>query len=180
MTGFLTVYKSGIPWSLELLKFRKSKWRTNLRSMLELRTERPPTAPTQLSKHLVFSAAASATARRVPPRERLDSHLSLLILEERWANLAQLFTFYWDLTRNKFSFPLNAFVTRSPLLNRFPRGTPSWNFEQSYVEIIWSTGQDWGPWAKGMEGSQTPRPGSTRHITYPQGSDISAFFRNYL
>ena len=55
----------------------------NLLSMMELRTERPPTAPTQLSKHLIFSAAASATARQAPPRETIDSHLSLLILEER-------------------------------------------------------------------------------------------------
>ena len=36
-------------------------------------------------------------------------------LEERWAKLAQLFTFYWDLTKNKFSFPLSFIVTRSPL-----------------------------------------------------------------
>ena len=52
-------------------------------AMLELGTERPPTAPTQLSKHLIFGAAASATARQAPPRERFDSHLSLLIFEER-------------------------------------------------------------------------------------------------
>ena len=43
-------------------------------------------------------------------------------LEERWAKLAQLFTFYWDLTRNKFSFPLNAFLTRSPSLIKFLLG----------------------------------------------------------
>ena len=50
-------------------------------------------------------------------------HLILIchfkLLEERWAKLAQLFAFYWDLTRNKFSFPLNAFLTRSPSLIKF-------------------------------------------------------------
>ena len=43
-------------------------------------------------------------------------------LEECWVKLAQLFTFYWDLTRNKFSFPLNAFLTRSPSLIKFLLG----------------------------------------------------------
>ena len=50
-------------------------------------------------------------------------HLILIchfkLLEERWANLAQLFTFYWDLTRNKFSFLPNAVLTRSRCLIRF-------------------------------------------------------------
>ena len=32
------------------------------------------------------------------------------------SKLAQLFTFYWDLTRNKFSFPLSLFEIRSTLL----------------------------------------------------------------
>ena len=84
---------------------------------LELKTEHPPTAPTQLSKHLIFRSdelsycALGAAAIRIR-----FSHLSF-DLEECWAKLAQLFTFYWALTRNKFSFSPNFVVTRSPLFN---------------------------------------------------------------
>ena len=79
----------------------------------------PAHGPQLNCQNILFSSAVSATARWAPPSERFDSHLSLLILEERWANLAQLFAFYWDLTRNKFSFLPNAVLTRSLLLIRF-------------------------------------------------------------
>ena len=36
---------------------------------------------------------------------------------ERWANWLSSSHFIWDLTRNKFSFPLSFVVTRSPLFN---------------------------------------------------------------
>ena len=55
---------------------------------------------------------------RVGRRRAKDSILICHFdLEERWAKLAQLFTFYWDLTKNKFSFPLDFVVARSPLFN---------------------------------------------------------------
>ena len=140
--------------------------------MLELRTERPPTAPTQLSKHLIFSAAASATARQAPPRERFDSHLSLLILEERWANLAQLFTFYWDLTRNKFSFLPSSVPIRSPLINLIFTSADILDLAKLWRRILWNIGRDQEQWMKWMEGSQTPGSETTHHITYCQGGDI--------
>ena len=87
----------------------------------------PAHGPNSTVKTSYLARRSQLLRARAPPRERFDSHLSLLILEERWANLAQLFTFYWDLTRNKFSFPLNAVAIRSVLLIRFPRGTPFWN-----------------------------------------------------
>ena len=52
--------------------------------------------------------------------ERRRAKNSILICQfwfrRTLSKLAQLFTFYWDLTRNKFSFPLSLFEIRSTLL----------------------------------------------------------------
>ena len=82
---------------------------------LELETERPPVPPTQLSKHLISKSGGLSYCALGAAAVRIRFSSVILNLEERWAEFAQLFTFYWDLTRNKFSFPLSFFVTRSPL-----------------------------------------------------------------
>ena len=113
--------------------------------------------------------------------ERRRAKDSVLIchsdLEERWAKLAQLFTFYWALTRNKFSFPLSFFEIRSPLLIWVLR-TPYWNRWRNWLVIIGSTGQDQRSLTRSMEGSQTPGRESIRHITYFRVGDILALLRN--
>ena len=115
MTKFLTVYKNGIPWPSE---FKSSANQNGGRiSLRYFGTENwaPPTAPQLNCQTSCFRAAASTTARWAPPPWRTLFSSVIFTLEERWAKFAQLFTFYWDLTRNKFSFPLSFFVTRSPL-----------------------------------------------------------------
>ena len=87
--------------------------------------------------------------------------------------------FYWALTRNKFSFPLSFFVTRSPLFIWTFGLTPSWNLEEIDSAIIWSTGQACRNWMKTINGSQAPRSGSIRHITYVRVGDNRAFHRNW-
>ena len=145
---------------------------------LELETEHPPMPPTQLSKHLISKSGGLSYCALGAAAVRIRFSSVILNLEERWAEFAQLFAFYWDLTRNKFSFPLSFFVTRSPLFIWTFGLTPSWNLEEIDSAIIWSTGQAYRNWMKTINGSQAPRSGSIRHITYVRVGDNRALFRN--
>ena len=82
---------------------------------LELETEHPPMAPNSTVKTSYFWSGGLSYCALGAAAVRIRFSSVILNLEERWAEFAQLFTFYWDLTRNKFSFPLSFFVTRSPL-----------------------------------------------------------------
>ena len=82
---------------------------------LELETEHPPMAPNSTVKTSYFWSGGLSYCALGAAAIRIRFSSVILNLEERWAEFAQLFTFYWDLTRNKFSFPLSFFVTRSPL-----------------------------------------------------------------
>ena len=82
---------------------------------LELETEHPPMAPNSTVKMSYFWSGGLSYCALGAAAVRIRFSSVILNLEERWAEFAQLFAFYWDLTRNKFSFPLSFFVTRSPL-----------------------------------------------------------------
>ena len=82
---------------------------------LELETEHPPMAPNSTVKTSYFWSGGLSYCALGAAATRTRFSSVILNLEERWAKFAQLFAFYWDLTRNKFSFPLSFFVTRSPL-----------------------------------------------------------------
>ena len=177
LTRFLTVYKFGISWSPELSKVPQIKME-----------DRPPfdigTKNWAPAHGLHSTVKISDSARRsqlLRAGHHRAWHLILIchfkLLEERWANLAQLFTFYWDLTRNKFSFPLNAFLTRSPSLIKF-YSDAILESSRKLIGIVWSTGQDSGLSTRKMEGLQTPGADSIRHITCVWGGDIPALFRN--
>ena len=88
--------------------------RTSVR-YLELETEHPPMAPNSTVKTSYFWSGGLSYCALGAAAIRIRFSSVILNLEERWAKFAQLFTFYWDLTRNKFSFPLSFVVTRSPL-----------------------------------------------------------------
>ena len=103
-------------------------------------------------------------------------HLILIchfkLLEERWAKLAQLFAFYWDLTRNKFSFLPSLVPLRSPLFSSNFHVGGHFGFSKTLRKILWNIGWDRGQWVNWMEGSQSPGSETIHHITYRQGGDI--------
>ena len=108
-------YKSGIPWSIKPVKVPLIKMED--RPPFDIWNWKLSTRPwPQLNcQNVLFLKRRPQLLRAGRRRDKnliLICHLSL---EERWAEFAQLFAFYWDLTRNKFSFPLSFFVTRSPL-----------------------------------------------------------------
>ena len=132
----------------------------------------PAHGPNSTVKTSYLARRSQLLRARAPPRKRFDSHRSLLILEERWANLAQLFTFYWDLTRNKFSFLPSFVLIRAPLINSIFHVGGHLGFSKTLTKILWNTGWDRGQWVRWMEGSQTPGSETTHHITYCQGGDV--------
>jgi len=108
-------YKSGIPWSIKPVKVPLIKMED--RPPFDIWNWKLSTRPwPQLNcQNVLFLKRRPQLLRAGRRRDKnliLICHLSL---EERWAEFAQLFTFYWDLTKNKFSFPLSFIVTRSPL-----------------------------------------------------------------
>ena len=172
-------YKNGIPWSAKPVKVPLIKMEDG--SPFDIWNWKLSTRPwPQLNcQNVLFLKRRPQLLRAGRRRDKnliLICHLSL---EERWAEFAQLFTFYWDLTRNKFSFPLSFFVTRSPLFIWTFGLTPSWNLEEIDSAINWSTGQAWRNWMKTIDGSQAPRSGSIRHITYVRVGDNRALHRNW-
>ena len=145
--------------------------------ILELKTEPRPRPPTQLSKHLVLERRPQLL--RAGRRRAKNSFSSVTFaLEEYWAKSAQLFTFYWALTRNKIQFSTKLLCDKVSVIYLNIGLTPSWNLEEIDSAIIWSTGQAWRNWMKIMDGSQAPRSGSIRHITYVRVGDNRALLRN--
>ena len=108
-------YKNGIPWSTKPVKVPLIKMEDG--SPFDIWNWKLSTRPCpQLNCQNILFLKRRPQLLRAGRRHAKNSILIChFTLEEHWAKFAQLFTFYWALTRNKFSFPLSFFVTRSPL-----------------------------------------------------------------
>ena len=68
LTRFLTVYKNGIPWPLELKVPLIKMEDGSPFDILGTEMLSPTHGPNSTVKHVIFRAAASTTARWAPPR----------------------------------------------------------------------------------------------------------------
>ena len=72
------------------------------------------------------------------------------------SEVAQLFTFYWDLAENKFSLILNSVVVRSRLAFSSRKDAIFKNVDKP-EKMVWRIGQSYGSWVKKPEDRIRPR-----------------------
>ena len=145
---------------------------------LELETEHPPMAPNSTVKTSYFWSGGLSYCALGAAAIRIRFSSVIFDLEERWAESAQLFTFYWALTRNKFQFSTKLRCDKVSVIYFNIVLTPYWNLEEIDSAITWSTGQAWRSRMMSMDGSQASRNGSISHITYVRVGDNRAYFWN--
>ena len=143
----------------------------------ELKTEPRPRPPNSTVKHLVLERRPQLlrAGRRRAKNSVLICHFCFRrTLSEIRSALHILLSF----NENKFQFSTKLRCDKVSVIYLNIVLTPYWNLEEIDSAIIWSTGQAWRNQTRNMDGSQAPRDGSIRHITYVRVGDNRALHRN--